>query len=90
MPKITWDDIVRKLTSRKFWIAIAAFVTNLMVFNGANTEVVERVTALIMAGATVIAYIVGEGLADSSANNTTVLLTPDDVAELNEEEEAEE
>lgn len=90
MPKITWDDIVRKLTSRKFWIAIAAFVTNLMVFNGANTEVVERVTALIMAGATVIAYIVGEGLADSSANNTTVLLTPDEVAELNEEEEAEE
>ena len=90
MPKITWDDIVRKLTSRKFWIAIAAFVTNLMVFNGANTEVVERVTALIMAGATVIAYIVGEGLADSSANNTTVLLTPDDVVELNEEEEAEE
>ena len=90
MPKITWDDIVRKLTSRKFWIAVAAFVTNLMVFNGANTELVERVTALIMAGATVIAYIVGEGLADSSANNTTVLLTPDDVAELNEEEEAEE
>lgn len=90
MPKITWDDIVRKLTSRKFWIAIAAFVTNLMVFNGANTEIVERVTALIMAGATVIAYIVGEGLADSSANNTTVILPPDDDAELNEEEEAEE
>ena len=34
MYKITWDDIVRKLTSRKFWLAIASFVTNLMVFNG--------------------------------------------------------
>ena len=73
MYKITWDDIVRKLTSRKFWLAIASFVTNLMVFNGATGETVEKVTALILAGATVIAYIIGEGLADSSPNNTVVV-----------------
>ena len=79
MPKITWDDIVRKLTSRKFWIAIASFVTNLLVFNGANAELVEKVTALILAGATVIAYIIGEGLADSSTANNIYVVSPDEV-----------
>ena len=66
MYEITWADVVRKLTSRKFWLAVAAFVTNLMVFNGGTAESAEKVTSLIIAGATVIAYIIGEGLADSA------------------------
>ena len=84
MYKITWDDIVRKLTSRKFWLAIAAFVTNLLVFNGGSAELAEKVTALILAGATVIAYIIGEGLADSSATNTMVVVSPDEIEEVTE------
>ena len=84
MYKITWDDIVRKLTSRKFWLAIASFVTNLLVFNGGSTELAEKVTALILAGATVIAYIIGEGLADSSATNTMVVVSPDEIEEVTE------
>ena len=55
-------DIVRKLTSRKFWLAVAAFVTELIVVLRGNAELAESVSAIIMAGATVIAYIVGEGL----------------------------
>ena len=86
MYKITWDDIVRKLTSRKFWLAIAAFVTNLMVFNGATTELVEKVTALILAGATVIAYIIGEGLADSSSTNNTIVVDGVEYEEVEDEE----
>ena len=84
MYKITWDDIVRKLTSRKFWLAIASFVTNLLVFNGGSAELAEKVTALILAGATVIAYIIGEGLADSSATNTMVVVSPDEIEEVTE------
>jgi hypothetical protein len=61
--KIDWK---RKLTSRKFWMAIAGFVTALMIYRGASEAAAERVTCLIMAGASVIAYIIGEGLADSS------------------------
>ncbi len=56
-------DWKRKLTSRKFWAAIVGFVTPLVVMAGGN---VETVTALIMSGATVIAYIVGEGLTDAA------------------------
>lgn len=60
--KIDWK---RKLTSRKLWVSIAGFVTGLLVAFG-RQDVAETVTGLIMSGASVVAYIIGEGLADSS------------------------
>ena len=62
MKKIDWT---RKLTSRKFWISIASFVAMLLVALGRSEEVATQVTSLIMAGATVIGYVIGEGLADA-------------------------
>lgn len=63
MDKIDWK---RKLTSRKLWAAIASFVSMMIVaFGGAESQATQ-ITALIMAGASVIAYIVGEGLVDAS------------------------
>ena len=64
---MTKNDIIRKLTSRKFWAAIAEFVTMLIVALGAAEETAVQVSALVMAGAAVIAYIVGEGLTDAAA-----------------------
>lgn len=63
MKKIDWT---RKLTSRKLWLAVAAFVTGLIVAFGGGTETAETVSGIIMSGAAVIAYIIGEGLADSA------------------------
>lgn len=63
--KITRDDILRKLTSRKLWVAVAAFVAAVMVYCGASEGSAEKITSLIMMGASVIAYIVGEGLVDA-------------------------
>ena len=62
MNKIDW---ARKLTSRKFWLSIASFVAMLMVALGQTEATATQVTSLIMAGATVIGYVIGEGLADS-------------------------
>lgn len=60
------EQIVRKLTSRKLWLAVAGFVTGLILaFNG-SAEVAETVSGCIMSGASVVAYIVGEGLADAA------------------------
>ena len=59
----------RKLTSRKLWIAIANFVTMLIVFITAGDNSPERIYSLIMAGGTMVAYIVGEGFADGKGNN---------------------
>ena len=61
--KIDWK---RKLTSRKFWVAVAGFIAGLIVAFGGDSEVAETVSGCIMSGARVIAYIIGEGLADSS------------------------
>ena len=62
MNKIDWS---RKLTSRKFWLSIASFVAMLLVALGQTEATATQITSLIMAGATVIGYVIGEGLADS-------------------------
>ena len=59
------QDIIRKLTSRKFWLAVAAFVTELIIAFKGDAELAETLSGMIMAGATVIAYIVSEGLVDA-------------------------
>ena len=59
------EDIIRKLTSRKFWLAVAAFVTELIIAFKGDAELAETLSGMIMAGATVIAYIIGEGLIDA-------------------------
>lgn len=60
-------DWKAKFTSRKFWAAIAQFVSMLIIAFRGNQETATQVTALIMAGAAVIAYIIGEGLIDAAA-----------------------
>lgn len=57
-------DWARKLTSRKFWTAVASFVSMMVVALGGTENSATQVAALIMAGASVIAYIIGEGLTD--------------------------
>ena len=64
--KIDWK---RKLTSRKMWTAIVNFVTMLIIAFGVAEETATQIGAIIMAGAGMITYIIGEGMIDS--NNTT-------------------
>lgn len=63
--KIDWK---RKLTSRKLWLSIASFVSMMYVALGGAESDAAQISALIMAGATVISYVLAEGLADSSNN----------------------
>lgn len=61
--KIDW---VKKLTSRKLWVAVAEFVTMMIVAFGGTESEATQIAALIMAGAGMIAYIIGEGLTDAA------------------------
>ncbi len=61
--KINW---IRKLTSRKLWVALAGFVAGLIVAFGGSEAAAETVSGCILSGAAVVGYLVGEGLADSS------------------------
>lgn len=78
------ETLIRKLTSRKFWAAVCSFVTMLMIYRGAAESDAQQVAALIMAGASVVAYIIGEGLADAG-NNTPFII--DDYEETHPPEE---
>ena len=64
MKNIDW---VRKLTSRKFWVAVVGFATPLMTMLQLSDDTAVQITALIMAGGTLIAYIIGEGMADAAS-----------------------
>ena len=61
--KIDWR---RKLTSRKFWVAVIGFVTAIMVALNIDKMTAEQVAAIISAMGTLIAYIIGEGLTDAA------------------------
>ena len=60
-------DWKRKLSSRKFWAALAGFVGAVAVFCGAEESMITEVTAIISAAGVLIAYILGESMIDSSA-----------------------
>ena len=62
-------DIKRKLTSRKFWLALIGFVTPIMVMYKIPQETIAQVTSIIMAGATLIAYILAEGFTDAMSDS---------------------
>lgn len=84
--KIDWK---RKLTSRKFWMAVAGFATALMIYFGASEASAERAASLIMAGGVVVAYIIGEGLADAGNAGSQLIGFPCELDQENilEEEE---
>lgn len=65
--KIDW---VRKLTSRKLWVAIAGFVSGLIVVFGGTESTATTISGCILQGAAVIGYLFAEGLADYSNNNS--------------------
>ena len=66
MRKINW---INKLTSRKWWTSIVSFVTLMIVAFGGTESVATQVASIIMAGAVVIGYTIGEGLVDSQSTN---------------------
>lgn len=60
--KIDWK---RKLTSRKWWLAVSAFVVACLVLFGVEAGTVEKLGAIILLAADVCGYTIGEGLADA-------------------------
>ncbi len=60
-------DWKRKLTSRKLWMAVAAFVSGLIVAFGGRQETANTVAGVLLQGAAVIGYLLAEGLADAAA-----------------------
>ena len=58
-------DLIRKLTSRKFWVALVAFISALLLAFKVDAGSIEQVTAIVMSFGSLIAYILAEGWADA-------------------------
>ena len=60
-------NLKEKLTSRKFWAAVAGFVAGLAVVFGLDQDVITQVAGLVGSIASVIAFIVAEGKVDAAS-----------------------
>lgn len=83
-------DLKRKLTSRKFWLALIGFITPILAMYNVPQETIAQVTSIIMAGATLIAYILAEGFTDAMSDTITedfdIDLETDDTEDFEEVE----
>lgn len=90
---MTKEDIIRKLTSRKFWLAVATLVSGLVMFFREDAKTAETVSGMVMSVAAVVAYICGEGLVDAENKTDDVYVAQEVVTAgsdpLNEEDEEE-
>lgn len=77
MGEIDWK---RKLCSRKFWMAIAGLVSGLILAFGGEKATADTVCGCIMSVASVVAYTIGEGLADKGNDAATYITNNGDSA----------
>ena len=81
---------IRKLTSRKLWIAIIGFVSALGVIFGIDELRVEQICALIGALGTLVAYIFAEAITDAKCQNSDTAERIGEKAEPSAPEQGEE
>lgn len=62
MSKIDWK---RKLTSRKFWIAIAGFVSAILIAFSVDESTITKIVSIISASGVVCAYLFAEAKTDT-------------------------
>ena len=67
---MTKEDLIRKLTSRKFASALLAFITAVLVAFHMPENQIAQIVAIIGSFLTLISYILAEGQIDAAAINS--------------------
>jgi len=78
-------DWKRKLTSRKFWLAVAGLISGIVIACKGSAETAETITGIIMAAASVVGYLFAEGLTDSKGYQTPAQPEDEEVEDPEEE-----
>lgn len=78
---MTFQDFIRKLTSRKLWLAIAGVATGVAMVLGADTSEIQTVAGAITSLVSAVTYIVVEGRVDA-ANVQNTVIAIEDAAEV--------
>lgn len=66
MKNINWK---RKLSSRKFWAAVAGVVISVMIIFGADSGSQEKIAGAITSAGVLVTYILAESGTDKAALN---------------------
>ena len=66
---INWKT---KLTSRKFWLALAGLFVGVLALFQVDANTTQQISGVIMSLGSVVAYVVGEGLVDAASAGATV------------------
>ena len=74
-------DWKRKLASRKLWVAVVGLVTGLILAFGGDAETAETVGGCIMSAASVVGYLIGEGLADAAHSEEYLVIEDEEDGE---------
>lgn len=69
------NNFIRKLTSRKMWLALAGVATGVAMVLGIDGTEITSVAGAVTALASVITYIITEGKVDAAAVKTAVEAT---------------
>ena len=64
--KMSFNDVIRKLSSRKFWIAVAGIATGICTIIGADSNEIQTVSGAFLAVASVIGYVFAEASIDKA------------------------
>ena len=80
------SEFLRKLSSRKLWMAIAGIATGVAMALGVEATDVSTVAGAITALVSVVTYIVTEGKVDAESVKNTIEITGDAIDLFDEEE----
>ena len=82
---MTKENLIRKLTSRKFASALLAFITAILVAFNMPENQIAQIVAIIGSFLTLISYILAEGQIDVASINGQTKEEPDTQKEEEEE-----
>ena len=69
------EDLIRKICSRKFAVALIGFITAILVAFNMDENQIAQITAIIGSFLTLIAYIMAEGQTDVASLNASTTYT---------------
>ena len=73
------NGILRKLTSRKLWMALAGIATGVAMALGAESTEISTVAGAVTAIASVVTYIITEGKVDAEGVKNAIIEIQDGI-----------
>ena len=73
------SEILRKLTSRKLWMALAGIATGVAMALGAESTEITAVAGAVTAIASVVTYIITEGKVDAEGVKNAIIEIQDGI-----------